>query len=68
MTIRIGYTAYLKGDEMPKSRTGVDIVPEESRVIFDDEYKMTLFTGWADGAPIVELGKAKVAKAPYAKD
>ncbi len=67
-TIRIGYIAYLKGDETPKSRTGVDTVPEDYRISLDDEYKMTLFTGWADAAPIVELGKAKVAEAPYAKD
>ena len=67
-TIRIGYTVYLKGDVTPKSRAGVDTVPEDARITLDDEYEMVLFTGWADGAPIVELGRAKVAEAPYASD
>lgn len=67
-TIRIGYVAYLGDDVTPKSRTGVDTVPEDARITLDDEYKMTLFTGWADSAPIVELGRAKAAEAPYASD
>lgn len=67
-TIRIGYVVYLKGDTVPKSRAGVDVVLEDEKISLDDEYKMTLFTGWADGAPIVELGRAKVAEAPYASD
>lgn len=67
-TIRIGYAVYLKGDAAPKSRAGVDTVPEDARITLDDEYEMVLFTGWSDGAPIVDLGKAKVAEAPYAKD
>lgn len=67
-TIRIGYAVYLEGDVVPKSRAGVETVPEDGRITLDDEYEMVLFTGWSDGTPIVELGKAEVAEAPYAKD
>ena len=61
--LRIGYAVFLKEDASSGARGSS--LSDADLVSPDDDFQMVLQTGWTDGAPIVELGPATVAKEPY---